>query len=135
MALHTLLHRIVTYYKIHSASSKIVCDSKSALNKSSRRGRRIHPGTAQADLFRALRAIHQGMVGTTLVYQWVKSHQDDRVLWQQLSLEAQLNKTCNDLANNAVTQALANSDPTRVTTFLLPFEQSVIISDGAEITS
>jgi hypothetical protein len=124
VALHTLLHRIVTYYKIHLASGKIVCDSKSALNKS-----------AQANLFCALRTIHQGMTGTTLVYECVKSHQDDRVPWQQLSLEAQLNKTCNDLANNAVTRALANADPTRAKTFLLPFEQSAIISDGAKITS
>jgi hypothetical protein len=85
--------------------------------------------------FRALCTIHQGMAGTTLVYEWVKSHQDDQVQWQQLSLEAQLNKTCNDLANNAVTQALANVDPTRVKTFLLPFEQLAIISNGAKITS
>ncbi len=135
VALHTLLHRIVTYYKIHLASGKIVCDSKLALNKSSRRGRRIRPGTVQADLFCALRTIHQGMVKTTLVYEWVKSHQDDWVPWQQLSLEAELNKTCNDFANNTVTRALANLDPTRVTTFLLPFEWSAIISNGAKITS
>jgi hypothetical protein len=135
VALHTLPRRIVTYYKIHSASGKIVCDSKPALNKSSRRGRRICPGTVQADLFCALRTIHQRMAGTTLVYKWVKSHQDDQVLWQQLSLEAQLNKTCNDLSNNAVTQALANADPTQVKTFLLLFERSAILSDGAKITS
>ncbi len=130
-----MLHRIVTYYKIHSASSKIVCDSKLALNKSSRRGCRIRPGTAQANLFCTLRTIHQGMAGTTLVYKWVKSHQDDQVPWQQLSLEAQLNKTCDDLANNVVTGALANADSTRVKTFLLPFEQSAIISNGVKITS
>jgi hypothetical protein len=69
------------------------------------------------------------MAGTTLVYEWMKSHQDDRVPWQQLSLEAQQNKTCDDLANNAVTQALANADPTRVKTFLLPFERLAIISN------
>ncbi len=103
VALHTLLHRIVTYYKIHLASGTIVCDSKLAPNESSRRGCRICPGTVRADLFCALRTIHQEMAGTTLVYEWVKSHQDGRVPWQQLSLEAQLNKTCDDLANNAVT--------------------------------
>jgi hypothetical protein len=135
VALHTLLHRIVTYYKINSASGKIVCDSKSALNKSSCRGCRICPGTAQANSFCALCTIHQGMAGTTLVYKWVKSHQDDRVPWQQLSQKAQLNKTCNDLANNTVTRALANADPTQVKTFLLPFEQLAIISDRAKITS
>jgi hypothetical protein len=52
------------------------------------------------------------MVRTTLVYEWVKIRQDDQVPWQQLPLEAQLNKTCDDLANNAVTQALAKMDPT-----------------------
>ncbi len=68
VALHTLLHKIVTYYKIHSASGKIVCDSKLALNKFSCRGRKIRPGTAQANLFCTLRTIYQGMVGTMLVY-------------------------------------------------------------------
>ena len=122
VALHTLLHRIVSYYKICSASGKIVCDSKSALNKSSQKGRRVRTDTVQADLFHALRANHQEMVGTTLVYEWVKSHQNKRLPWHQLTLEAQLNKTCNDLANNAVTRALANTDPTRENTFLLPFD-------------
>jgi hypothetical protein len=135
VVLHTLLHRIVAYYKICSASGKIVCDSKSALNKSSQKGCRVRTGTAQADLFRTLRTIHQEMVRTTLVYEWVKSHQDKRLLWRQLTLEAQLNKTCNDLANNAVTRALANTYPTRENTFLLPFERSAIIWDGAKITS
>jgi hypothetical protein len=65
----------------------------------------------------------------------VKSHQDKRLLWHQLSLEAQLNKTCNDLANNAVTRALANTDTTQENTFLLPFERSAIIRDRAKITS
>jgi hypothetical protein len=69
VALHTLLHRIVAYYKLCLASGKIVCNSKLALNKSSRKGRRIRTGTAQADLFCALRTIHQGMVGTMLVYE------------------------------------------------------------------
>jgi hypothetical protein len=44
VALHTLLHRIVAYYKLCLASGKIVCNSKSALNKSSSKGR----GYAQA---------------------------------------------------------------------------------------
>ena len=38
--------------------------------------RRIQPGIAQADLFRALRAIHQKIPGTTLQYEWGKSNQD-----------------------------------------------------------
>jgi hypothetical protein len=67
----------------------------------------------QANLFHALRTIHQEMVGTTLVYEWVKSHQDKRLPWHQPTLEAQLKKMCNNLANNAVTRALANTDPTR----------------------
>jgi hypothetical protein len=135
VALHTLLHRIFAYYKLCLASGKLVCDSKLALNKSSRKGCRIRTGMAQADLFCALRTIHQGMVGTTLVYEWVKSYQDKRLPWHQLLLEAQLNKTCNNLVNNVVTRALANTDTTQENTFLLPFEQLAIICDGAKITS
>jgi hypothetical protein len=135
IALHTLLHRIVAYYKICLASGKIVCDSKLALNKASQKRRRVRTGMAQADLFCALRTIHQEMAGATLVYEWVKNHQDKRLPWHQLTLEVQLNKTCEDLAKNVVTRALANADPIRENTFLLPFERSAIIWDGAKITS
>jgi hypothetical protein len=54
VALHTLLHRIVACYKLCSASGKILCNSKSALNKSSRKVRRIRTGMAQADPYFAL---------------------------------------------------------------------------------
>jgi hypothetical protein len=75
------------------------------------------------------------MVGTTLVYEWVKIHQDERLPWYQLSLEAQLNKTCDDLANNAVTRAMANTGTTQENTFLLPFKRLAIICGRAKITS
>ncbi len=84
VALHTLLHRIIAYYKLCSAPSKMICNSKLALNKPRRKGCRIRTGTVQADLFCALCTIHHGMVGTTLVYEWVKSHQDKRLPWHQL---------------------------------------------------
>jgi hypothetical protein len=93
VALHTLVLQLCKYYHITSASRKIICDNKAALRKASHQRRRNWPGIAQADLFRALCTIHQEMPGTTLQYEWVKSHQDSSTAWHCLLLETQLNTT------------------------------------------
>jgi hypothetical protein len=64
------------------------------------------PGTAQRDVFRTLRTIHQEMPGTSLKYEWVKSHQDSQKPWWRLTLEEQINTMCDMLANGANTWAL-----------------------------
>ncbi len=75
VAIHTLVLHACRFYQPITVTVKIICDSKSALYKSSKKGhRRIRPGVAQADLFRALQSIHQKMPGANLHYEWVKSH-------------------------------------------------------------
>jgi hypothetical protein len=54
VALHTLILHVCQYYHLMLAQGKIICDSKSALNKSSKQRRWIRPGAAQGDVFRAL---------------------------------------------------------------------------------
>ncbi len=54
VALHTIILQICKYYHLRSAKGKIICNSKSALNQSSKQYRRVSSGTLQADLFRAL---------------------------------------------------------------------------------
>ncbi len=54
VALHMIILHICKYYHVRTARGKIICDSKSALNQSSKQCRRVSPGTPQADLFRAL---------------------------------------------------------------------------------
>jgi hypothetical protein len=55
VAIHTLVLHACRFYQPAMVTEKIVCNSKSALYKSSKKGlRRIRPGVAQADLFRAL---------------------------------------------------------------------------------
>ncbi len=54
--------------------------------------------------------------------------------WHCLTLEEQLNTTCDMLANGAVTCALTlSSQPTAPT--LLPFEQAAVVVDSIKITS
>ncbi len=81
VALHTLILRVCQHYHLTLAQGKIICDSKSALNKSRKQPWRIRPGAAQGDVFRALQTIHQEMPGTNLKYEWVKSHQDSQKPW------------------------------------------------------
>ena len=54
--------------------------------------------------------------------------------WCLLPLDAQLNTTCNMLANGAVTQALTLT-PQHTGPLLLPFEQVAVVVNGVKITS
>jgi hypothetical protein len=134
VTLHTIILQICKYYHLQLAKGKIICDSKSALNQSSKQYRRVSSGTLQADLFRALRSIHQEIPGADLQYKWVKSHQDACLPWRCLTLEEQLNTMCNTLANNTVTRSLTWSSQ-QEGTFLVPFKQSAVIMDGVKSTS
>jgi hypothetical protein len=96
VAIHTLVLNVCRFYQPYTVSRKFICDNESALYKSSRRGhRRICPGTAQADLFWTLQSIHHEMLGANSQYEWVKSHQNSCLPWHLLTLEEQLNTTCN----------------------------------------
>jgi hypothetical protein len=67
VAIHTRVLHVCRFYQPSMVTGKIVCNSKLALYKSSKKGhRRIRPGVAQADLFRALRSIHHKMPGANL---------------------------------------------------------------------
>ena len=134
VALHTLLLQMCRYYNLTKAKGKITCDSKSALMESGQRRRRIRPGAPQGDIFLTLRSIHQEIPWADITYEWVKSHQDSRLPWRCLTLEEQLNTTCDALANGAVTRALTlGSRPTTPT--LLPFERAAVVLEGVKITS
>jgi ribonuclease HI len=134
VALHTIILQICKYYNLQLVRGKIICNSKLALNQSSKQYRRVSAGTPQADLFRALRSIHQEIPSAELQYEWVKSHQDECLPWRCLTLEEQLNTTCDTLANSAVTRLLTQPYQ-QEETFLLPFEQSAVVIDGVKITS
>ena len=134
VALHTLVLHICKHYHLREAKGKIICDSQSALRESGRRQQRIRPGAAQGDIFLTLRTIHREMQEANLSYEWVKSHQDSKMAWRCLSLEEQLNTTCDTLANGTVTQGLTRGPPP-VGPMLLPFEQAAVIVDRVKITS
>ena len=70
VVLHTLVFQLCRHHHLGEARGKIICNSKSALRKSSRRCRRIRPGSAQGDIFLTLHAIHhEEMQGTSLTYE------------------------------------------------------------------
>jgi hypothetical protein len=78
--------------------------------------------------------IHQLIPNSSISYEWVESHQDRNTPWGHLTLEAQLNSTCNKLANKAVTRVLCSTThPARP--HLLPFENVAIMINDKKITS
>jgi hypothetical protein len=86
------------------------------------------------DLFCTLHYIHQLIPNTSLTYEWVKGHQDSKTPWLQLDLPAQLNITCNRLADKAVTRMLCTTTHPAGPQ-LLPFENIAIILDSKKVTS
>jgi hypothetical protein len=70
-----------------------------------------------------------------ITYMWVKAHVDQTTAWSHLSLLQQLNTTCNQLANSAVTRVLSRAGNEKVTIWLLPLESVAIIANGVKITS
>jgi hypothetical protein len=95
VAIHTLILATATYYNLSQLTGTICCDSKLALNKSRRKARCVRASTKQADLFRSLWQIHSKMPTPAITYVWVKAHVDRTTAWSCLSLQQQLNRTCN----------------------------------------
>ncbi len=135
VAIHTFIVAAATYYNLLQLTGTICCYSQSALNKSRRKARRVQASTKQADLFPSLRRIHSKMPTLVITYVWVKAHVNQTTAWSRLSLLQQLNTTCNQLANSAVTRALSRAGNEKPTIWLLPLESVAIIADGIKITS
>jgi hypothetical protein len=120
-------------YNLTTNKGKIICNSQSALFQAKHRRRRAWPGTDQADVFRTLRPSHQRVLATDLGYEWVKSHQVNTKAWQALSLEEQLNVSCDSLANSAIERAMStHGQPVKTRT--LPFKKVTIMIQSTKIT-
>ena len=134
LAGHTLLAALSTYYQLDRGPPvKICCDNKGALFRTQAYRRRIPAGSPQADVDRALRNVKDRLT-TTTSYEWVESHLDDVLLWEELTNEQQLNCVCDSLAKSAVSRGLV-AEPRPASTQLLPCEKGAIIVDGTKLIS
>ena len=111
------------------------CDNKGAVNRASDNSRRIKSGRSCADILRVLRTIRMELpLAATFLH--VDSHMDDKLTWEQLSLEQQLNCHCDSLAKASILQHLSDRrsgahPPQR----LLPKEAAGIFIHGQKITT
>ncbi|KAL7535345.1 hypothetical protein ACHAXR_006437 [Thalassiosira sp. AJA248-18] len=133
LACHTLHSAIEEYFDITAGSSKVCCDNSGALFKSKEFRRRIQTGASHADILRCLRNI-KVKIKTAFVYEWVASHQDDLKLWNQLTIEQQLNCMVDTLAKQAVHSSLSPSSP-RTFKLTLPHERAAVYVDGKKQTT
>ena len=111
------------------------CDNKGAINRASDNSRRIKCGRPCADILRILRTIRNELPLAT-TFRHVKSHMDDKLSWEQLTLEQQLNCDCDSLAKASVTRAIeASQDRGYPPTGLLPKETVGLFINQQKITS
>ena len=135
VAIHALVATAAAVYDLPAHQGSIHCDNLGALGKARAHGRRVKSSLKQGDLVRAIRAMKQGLF-LQLRYQYVKSHQDDVIGWNDLPLDQRMNVMCDTLAKQAVGRGLSFEAVTRVMKPLsLPFEQASIIVGGNKLTS
>lgn len=109
-------------------------DNKGAINRASD-NRRIKSGRPCADILRILRTIRL-MLPLSTTFCHVKSHMDNELSWEQLSLEQQLNCTCDALAKTAASRAIDAHRETRPPpTDMLPLESVALFINQHRITS
>ena len=116
-------------------SISIWCDNKGAINRASDSSRRIKCGRPCADILRILRTIRYKLA-LDISFHHVKSHMDDQLSWEQLSLEQQLNCNCDALAKAAISRAIDSFQTKRsLPTGLLPKEAVALFVHHQKITS
>lgn len=133
LALHLFVSAVKKYYDVAQGSyGKICCDNQGAIYRAGRRRKRIASSIPNADLLRVLRDLHHRL-GRAFRYKHVHGHQDEYALWSQLSLEAQLNVRCDQLAKEAVSRnAFLHRDQQSQ---LLPREAAAVFVGGIKQTS
>lgn len=113
----------------------IWCDNTGAVNRASENSRRIKCGRPCADILRVLRSIRQELP-LSATFRHVKSHMDDSLTWEQLTLEQQLNCNCDMLAKSSVHRAIENlRDVSSSITHPLPKEAVALYVDNHKVTS
>jgi hypothetical protein len=133
LAIHLFSLAIKGYFSLPSGQyGKLCCDNQGAIYRASRRRKRIAPGTPNADLLRLLCLLHSKL-GRVFRYEHVKGHQDDYNHRSLLSLEAQLNCRCDDLAKDAVDRNWQLSR--QAEDQLLPQETAACFVGGVKQTS
>ena len=95
---------------------------------------RIKSGSKQADLLRAIRSLKLEKQ-LRFQYEHVDSHQDRHKLWHQLTLEEQMNVTCDSLAKSAVLRSMQGGTPVDRGQQLLPMEKAAVFVNGKKLTT
>ena len=134
-AINVILLALSIVGDIHNKPQVTVwCDNKGAVNRASDQSRRIQCGRPCADILRLPWSIRQELpLNTSFLH--VKAHMDDRLNWDQLSLEQQLNCQCDTLAKAAVHRTLEHEYHHTSEGHLQPRESVGLYIHGRKITS
>jgi hypothetical protein len=125
---------VAWFFHIDRVSGKICCNNTAVLNQARKVCQRVRVGIKHLDLHRAVRNLK---CSTKIAFRYahVRAHQDRIKPWSQLSLEEQLNVTCDELANGAIARYLSErTKPSRTDQFL-PLESAAIVLDSVKLTT
>ncbi len=134
MAIHTLALAAARFFHIEWVSGKICCDNITALNQAKKVHQRVRIGIKHSDLHRMVRNL-KCSTKMAFKYAHVQAHQDRITPWSQLSLKAQLNVICDELANDAVARYLSSRTRPLRTEKFLPMETAAIVLDSVKLTT
>ena len=101
-AMHVLVLTIETHFGCSSTSGMtIFCDNEVTVDRANQVCRRIKPRWACGDVLRSFHNICQ-RISTALTFEYVESHINDHIPWNDMTLPQQLNCQCDHLAKQAI---------------------------------
>ena len=110
---------------------EIACDNMGVVIHGKNRDRPLKDKQKQADLIRCFRAI-LAKCTVSIAYAHVYGHQDDKIPWDDLTLQQQLNVLADRLAKDALDRAVRDN---LFISSLFPFESFRVLVNGTKVTS
>lgn len=132
LAIHILLLTAEEHFELFSPAN-VCCDNLGTIHTFSRKYARVSSSAKNNDILRVLRKIQsKSKLAPNLSH--VKAHQDDRLRYDSLSIEAKLNVFCDKRAKQVLRRAAA-AGVDHPATFSLPLESAVVIIDNEKQTA
>ena len=124
-----LVSAVCTLYKIKDGSINVGCDNEKALELTSETNQRIPCHMKHSDILKSIRIVRSN-IPIKMHFQHILGHQDENILYENLTRDAQLNVDCDFLAKQWLQQFYTKQLPPP---HLLPHEITSIWLNNKKI--
>ncbi len=133
LAIHVILLTVEEHFGESLSNANIFCDNLGTIHKYSTKYARVSPPAKNNDILRVLRKL-QSTSALAHKLSHVKAHQDDKLRYDALSLEENLNVNCDSRATQVLRRAV-NTLAMHPSTLYLPLEAAVVVINEEKQTA